>query len=314
MFIRRFLAIAFALTCIGTVAWVVFISYQEETTDSFLNFGALHSSAVSYIVSILAVDEVAGKARANVQLTIDRFEFVELPNIKGPINGRFLMDELEVRVGPLQTTDLAPTFEGIGFLALKNFDPILASPAPNFTAAPPPVSEAEFTLIGDSKLYPFDRYIVIGRVSSVLFASPNKKDFSYLDSSATAVYLRAPNFVMTGASNRELLARERFGATPEGLKLEEQFLKDHPDARRKVFAVLLQRPFFLKALSIFLLVITVGSAIYYAFVSAPILVASHSWLCRVLKTCMVTGTHVGVPGPPNLFNSRKLHGINGSSP
>jgi hypothetical protein len=119
---------------------------------------------------------------------------------------------------------------------------------------------------------------------------------------------------MTGASNRELLARERFGATPEGLKLEEQFLKDHPDARRKVFAVLLQRPFFLKALSIFLLVITVGSAIYYAFVSAPILVASHSWLCRVLKTCMVTGTHVGVPGPPNLFNSRKLHGINGSSP
>ena len=47
---------------------------------------------------------------------------------------------------------------------------------------------------------------------------------------------------------------------------------------------------------------------------APILVASHSWLCRVLKTCMVTGTHVGVPGPPNLFNSRKLHGINESSP
>jgi hypothetical protein len=39
-----------------------------------------------------------------------------------------------------------------------------------------------------------------------------------------------------------------------------------------------------------------------------------SWLCRVLKTCIVTGKHVGVPGPPNLFSSRKLHGINEPSP
>jgi hypothetical protein len=49
---------------------------------------------------------------------------------------------------------------------------------------------------------------------------------------------------MTGASNRELLAHERLSATPEGLKLEEQFLKDHPEARSRIFAVLLQRSVF----------------------------------------------------------------------
>lgn len=265
--LRRVAAIIFALAFVGTIAWAIIISYQEETTDSFLNFGVLHSSPTSYIVNILSVDEVAAKAKANVQLIVDRYEFVELPKIKGPINGRFLLKNLDVRVGPLQITDLGPTFESIGFLALSTFDPIRTSPTPDFTSVPPPVSETEFTLIGDSKLYPFDEYVVIGKVSAVVFATQNKKDFVTVESGRTGVYLRAPNFVMQGASNMELLRYERLGNTPGGFEIQKKLMEDNSGERQKIFAVLLQRPFFLKVLSIFLFAVTVGSAAYYAIVS-----------------------------------------------
>jgi hypothetical protein len=56
-------------------------------------------------------------------------------------------------------------------------------------------------------------------------------------------------------------------ATREGLEFEKKLIVDHPGERQQIFAVLLRRPFFLKLLSIFLLVITVGSAAYYAVVS-----------------------------------------------
>ena len=267
LLIRRSFAVVFVLACVGTVFLAIFISYREETTDWFLNFGVLHYSAATYIVNISSVDEVAGKASANVQMTLERSAFVELPKVKGPINGKFLLDELDVRIGPLQIRDLGPEFESMGFFALTTFDPISTSPTPDFTTAAPPVSQAEFTLIGDSKLYPFDEYIAIGKVSSVLLASPNRRDFSIIESGRTGVYLRAPNFVMRGASNNELLAHVRLAASREGLELEKKFIIDHPGERQRIFAVLLQRPFFLKVLSVFLLVITVGSATYYAVVS-----------------------------------------------
>ena len=269
LLLRRAVAIIFVLICVGTVSWAIFISYQEETTDWLLNFDRLRLDATSYKVNILSVDEVAAKARANIQMIFDRYTFVELSKTKGPINGKFVANDLDVRIGPLRITDQGPTFESIGFLVLQSLRSgrIPTVPTPDFTTDPPPVSETEFTLIGDSKFYPFDKYIIVGSVSSIVLASANKKDFFSIDSSHAEVYLSAPNFVMRGASNGELLGCERLGATPEGLKLEKKLLEDYPGERQKMFAVLLQRPFFLRFLSIFLLVITLGSATYYAIVS-----------------------------------------------
>jgi len=162
-------------------------------------------------VNILSVDEVAGRAQANTQLILNRYSFVSSPKAKGPINGKSLLDEIDVRMGPLHVRDLGPTFDAIGFLVLNSLVDyrIPRSPPPDFTADPPPLSQMEFGVLGEPKFYPFDRYFLIGCASSVVLASPDKKEFFSVEDNHTEVYLRAPNFVMKGASNGSSAQRQR---------------------------------------------------------------------------------------------------------
>jgi hypothetical protein len=257
------------LTCLSTVIWAILVSYEEETTDWFLNYKSVLDDPRSYRVNILSVDEVAGKAQANTQLILNRYCFVSSPTVKGPINGKFLLYEIDVRMGPLYVRDLGPTFDAIGFLILNTLVDyrIPKSPTPDFTAEPPPVSQTEFSVLGEPKFYPFDKYFLIGYASSVVLASPDKKEYFSLEDNHTEVYLRAPNFVMRGASDQELLTWPRIGITPDGMQLQKRMLKEDSEDRKKIFAVLLQRPFFLRFSAIFLLVIALGSIIYYAVVS-----------------------------------------------
>jgi len=266
--IRRAAAILFVLACVGTVSWAVVVSYEEETTDWFLNIDSLRFDAKQYRVNINSIDEVAGKATATAQLTLDKHSFVSSTKIKGPIDGSFLLYDLDVRFGPLRVSDLAPQFDSIGFLVLNSLvDRIPELPPSDFKSEPPPVSQMEFSILGEPKFYPFDKYFIIGYASSIVLVSPDKRQFFSVDDDHTEVYLRAPNFVMRGASNSELLKWPRMGETPQGMQLQKDLLKNNLENRKKMFAVLLQRPFFLRFFAIFLLVITLASMFYYAVAS-----------------------------------------------
>jgi len=254
--LRRAGAILFALACIGAVSWATFVSYKERMADRYPNFDILHNPSTSYAVSIMSVDEVAGKVKADVQLRIAPHSLVELHELDGrkvvgPENGEFFVDNLDFGIEAVQTQDFGLELErmGVFYLALPDRPPKWYKP--KVTTAPPPVSEAEFTLIGNSKLYPFDDYVVIGKVSSYIFASPNKKDYFYIESGPTSVYLRAPDFVMTTASDDELLTHEGWPKTPDASEFEKSAMERTREQRKKLFAVSLRRPFFLKVLSIF---------------------------------------------------------------
>jgi hypothetical protein len=76
---------------------------------------------------------------------------------------------------------------------------------------------------------------------------------------------------MRGASDQELLdwpsPYDLRNSTEESRKLQKRALGDSGSNRKKVFAVVLQRPFFLRFFAVFLLVIALGSVAYYAVVS-----------------------------------------------
>ena len=113
---------------------------------------------------------------------------------------------------------------------------------------------------------------MIGYISANVLASQDKKEYFGVEDSHTEVYLRAPNFVMRGASNQELLdwptsSRNFWSLTKEGTDLAKRALKDSIPNRKKLFIVVLQRPFFLRFFTIFLLATAAGSMAYYAVVS-----------------------------------------------
>jgi hypothetical protein len=107
-----------------------------------------------------------------------------------------------------------------------------------------------------------------GYMSANVLASRDKKEFFGVEDAHTEVYLRASNFVMRGASNQELLnwptSSYEANRTKEGSELQKRALKDSGPNRRRVFVVVLQRPFFLRFFAVFLLATAVASMAFYA--------------------------------------------------
>jgi hypothetical protein len=270
---RRVLAILFVGICLAAVTAAIVISFNEETTDWFLNFDSAMNDARVFRVTILSVDELAGRAQANTQLILDKHAFVSSPKVKGPINGKFSLNDLDVRIGPVTTTDLGPNFDAMGTVALALLpeDLVQTEPGSDYRIEPPPAAQEEFVVLGQPRFYPFDRYLIIGVMSCNVFASADKKEFFGVEESHTEVYLRAPNFVMRGASDPELLdwpSPNNFrNSTEASRELQKRALGDSISNRKRVFAVVLQRPFFLRFFAVFLFVIAFGSVAYYAVVS-----------------------------------------------
>jgi hypothetical protein len=267
---RRVCAILFVAGCLSTVSWAIVTSFQEETTDWFLHIDALRTDTEAFRINIISVDEVAGRAQASTQLILNRNSFVSVPKVKGPYDGKFLLNELAVRVGPVATTDLGPEFDSMGLISLSLLPESLlqTEPGPDYHDNPPAASQEEFVVLGQPKFYPFDRYLMAGYMSANVLASQDKKEFFEIEDAHTEVYLRASNFVMRGASNQELLnwptGSYEVNRTKEGSELQKRALKDSGRNRRKFFVVVLQRPFFLRFFAVFLLVIAVASMAFYA--------------------------------------------------
>ena len=276
---RKALAVVFFLACIGTVSWAVFVSYSEETTDWFLNFDSLREDPKVYRVNVYSIDEVAGKALANVQVKVEKVSFVEAPKLRGPIDGKFLLSDINVLTGPMRVQDFGPTFEAIGFMTLTgSLDATPPNvPTPEFTDTTLRTSQEEFSLLGEPKFYPFDEYVVIGSVSATVLASPDHSHFFEVKGDHTEVYLRAPNFVMKGASDSELLALTRRRSSDEEVRIQRRLLTDNSEKRKRIFAVVLQRPFFLRFFATFMLVLTVATIAYNA-VAAEV----HTFALRAL--------------------------------
>jgi hypothetical protein len=128
--------------------WTIAVGFDEEATDWRLNLGSAGSNAKTYRVNILSVDEVAGRAHASVQLILNRYAFVSNPKVKGPYDGLFNLSDLNLRVGPVTTTDLGPVFDVMGQVALSLLPayPIQTNPTPEYRNDPPPASQEEFVV------------------------------------------------------------------------------------------------------------------------------------------------------------------------
>jgi hypothetical protein len=267
---RRVCAILFVAGCLATLSWAIVTSFQEETTDWFLNIDALRTDTEAFRINIISVDEVAGRAQASTQLILNRNSFVSVPKVKGPYNGKFLLRELTVRVGPVDATDLGPEFDSMGLVSFVLLPESLVQtePGPDYHENPPAASQEEFVVLGQPKFYPFDRYLMVGYMYANVLASQDKKEFFGIEDAHTEVYLRASNFVLRGASNQELLnwptSTYEVNRTKEGSELQKRALKDSGHNRRKLFVVVLQRPFFLRFFAVFLLTTAVVSMAFYA--------------------------------------------------
>jgi hypothetical protein len=152
-----------------------------------------------------------------------------------------------------------------------------------FTSEAPSGPPSELDISGDPELYPFDSYLLIGQVSCNIHALGDKNEFVNLDMFETDVDLRDPGFVVKHLSFADLQKLHPNLPKSYGMRLtvndkngntifsNDQYSDRWRDIASKnmarIFAVELRRPFFLRVFSVFLLVITVISMVYYSVVS-----------------------------------------------
>lgn len=272
--VARSLAILIAAASVMVVSWAIRKSYNELTVSPSLNLQAFGDHPKTYRFTILSVDELSGKAQANVQL-IFRKESARIANSQKSLNESPLQVPNETfYFGPLEVRDIGPEFEAGGLLPLVLLPerPIVIEPRSGFTHEAPRPLEVELSVIGQPKVYPFDRYVVIGMAASDVLVSADQKRFEAVTGEHTEVYLRASGFILRKATDGELNewpTAMKMAATQRDKQFELRVFQDYVKSTSKgeYFAVVLERPFFLRFFSIFLLVIAVSSMVFYFWLS-----------------------------------------------
>jgi len=214
-----------------------------------------------------------------------------LPNFK------LIGGSIPLHFGPLALHDLGQQFElhGVAAFAFLNPEkedfpklPEDSKPTPTNTSIEyaneaPSAPPSELEVSGNSELYPFDSYLLIGKVSCSIHALGDKNEFIGVDVTKTDVDLRSTGFVLKNMSFAELsklhpdvpehfgvhvITKDKSGKVVFNNDADLVHWRDiASENRTKIFAVELRRPFFLRFFSVFLLVIAISSMVYYSVVS-----------------------------------------------
>ena len=259
-------AILIAIASVTLAIWAVCRSHSELLVDRPSNCQDFAGHPKTYQFTILSVDEVIGKAQASVQLVLNRNSCLAVSSLRQPNESALPVRTEKFYFGPVEVRDLGPAFEMDGLIPLVLLPewPLISEPSPGFTREAPRPLVVELSAVGDPQLYPFDRYVVIGMANSDVLASFDQKSFEDIAGERTEVYLRASGFVLRDAGSKELdewpTAANKAAIRRDG-QFESRVFQDFVKSTTKdeFFAVVLQRPFFLKFLSIFLLAIVLVS-------------------------------------------------------
>ncbi len=261
-----FIGIAVAIVYFG------FVSLSEKRVDFWLERD-IRSGPIRYRLIVDSVDETKGLARVRASLIHDKINYglirQDLERDLGPLPDLvWQSDRIKLRYGPLTVNDLGEVFEAAGTLILiwpvKRLEkpPELPLP-PDFSEIPPKEVDVELLALGNPRLFPFDRYLLIGEVYCEVLASLDGKKFSMVRRDFYEAGVRESSFVLRYATESDLRNWPTI-ASRVGLDRDTRLVHS-----RNRFQLVLERPLFLKAACIFLFLTAALSLLLVVFSEKP---------------------------------------------
>jgi hypothetical protein len=280
---RRSLATPIFLAFVIALAWAVSKSFEEENVDVFLNPPRPLFEPKSYRVVVDSFDGVSGKVHVRAQVVFEKDSLWWNSNTQTLFKDSEAVKKGKVFFGPLAVDDLGRYFDALGLLAVQREIPQPARPDPSFAQTPPGDLETDAVALGNPKLYPFDKYLVLARVSCPAWATLDGKNFIKVPGGHYTLSLKAAGFLMQRPSWQEVenwptfhkqmlpqFARYYAGETKEQKQLREQMERYKPELwYENQFALLLERPSFLRFSTCFLGFVVLISLPYIVLHSKP---------------------------------------------
>jgi len=188
-----------------------------------------------------------------------------------PTHYFFPGEEQDFRFGPISLIDWSEYYSLAGLALIQANDPVHSgellpkhhtsySPGSESTVLPPAV-ESQFKVLGDSALYPFDRYLAVGAATGELAVVFKSQRSRILNQGGRNIDVRTPGYIAHEATAQEMNSWPTFlrGQRMQWPNKQDTYVRDKWIKNR--FAVILERPTYLKRLSLLLLMICLVAAV-----------------------------------------------------
>jgi hypothetical protein len=271
------------MATIAGCVWCLWAAWNEDREDFSLHLRELRMDTMRTTVTLdtLNPDTATVIAHLSSNLSEDNlFQFdpsvqkqiPELTNMKkDPPQSKFRIDYQKPYID-----DLSPIFGLLGLrLIFQNTGPPIFDRVKGLLEAEQPHdSNAVLSVIGDPRLYPFDRYLILYEVHGCAFLEYAKKT-AYIDSSFQ-VQPRFPGMVVRELSKQELEGWDGTYGREFDLIAKQQ-KKNYPNIRRYSpefwtgpgVAISVERPLFLRELTIVLGLAAISSMVFVYRLSEP---------------------------------------------
>jgi len=281
---RRTLAVVWFLAVVAALAFAIGTSFRESRIDWWLGFPRPFVP-LSFDIFWDSIDEVSGKVQIHATPKFDREILVIDPETKNMGSGTSA-ERFKVFFSPFTIFDLGEGYRSAGlWLAQSEIGTArLKKPPQNFTHEVPGTVHQYLTAIGNPRLYPFDRYLVMGRLYWTAMATVDGKQFATIPGEYYSMEFRIPGFKFREATGKELerwdsaskrtidymtRTQSTAGEDTKGYLADiEQSYKPELWHKRR-FAIVLMRPYFLQYFTCFLGTIALASVIGIGFSSKP---------------------------------------------
>jgi hypothetical protein len=247
---------------------------REQPLDSKLRFNSMSGTKYRIVFDSFDPDSKVVQAHASVELFNDAAYFTDKTFFSSI--GIIHPKDVKLSYGPISFEDLGERVNDSG-LIVAQFDENIYPSAPdaNYGESFPPIARCELHALGNTSLFPFDKYLVLGKIWSDIFvektnATKTEKDrFVRLDMESFGIDFRLPGYFARPALQSELAV---FRKGDEGRTFNPQELAIYQKGRQgqpydpqtwshNRFAIALQRPLFLRVLTLVLLIVAVCSIV-----------------------------------------------------
>jgi hypothetical protein len=279
---RQWVVISIAVVSLVAFLWSAWL--QGRGPDFRFGFRALRPSSMRTVVTLDALDPDTSTVVAHVSTILSESDLFwldpsiieQIPELKG--RGLEVPPRSEYRVYYQQPEirDLSSSFSLLGLRMIfqmvghPQFDRVQGS----LQSEPPHDSTAVLSVVGDPRLFPFDRYVIVYEVHGGAFLEYNKK-IARIDSTSV-VLPHFPGMIVRELSKQELegwdgsIGKEFDNNLTATKQPYSNLRKYHPEFwTESGVALSVERPLFLRVLTIVLGVTAVLSMVLVYSFSDP---------------------------------------------
>jgi len=272
--VRHKTAVVVFLLIAGIATFAFIKSAQESSLDIGVN--AATSFPKSYRLILDSVNEPLGTAHVEVRLAYYK---------DGLALWKPEMKEAHVQFTPLQIIDLAQSFDSLGLAETQFVATTTAentAPTNNYSDTVPTAVTTDIHLIGNPKWYPFDDYLLLGKIDCDALATIDGKNYEHVPGNSYVFESNVEGFIVRQADKgtlenwnsgvKKILAatnNSKLGATMRAAEDLSGPYNANLWSKDGSFAFDLERPFFLRFFAGLLAIAAVLWVVHIFTVSDP---------------------------------------------